>query len=64
MFYIHFVWFYTFFGTNLLTRCQSASSLFSAVFCFRKPFKEILSELDDFYAEVPIFPDTFQKSEE
>jgi hypothetical protein len=28
--------FFTFFGTNLLTRCQSASSLFSAVLYFRK----------------------------
>jgi hypothetical protein len=28
--------FYTFSGTNLLTRCHSASSLFSAVFVFQK----------------------------
>jgi hypothetical protein len=30
--------FYAFSGTNLLTRCQSASSLFSAVFVFRKSY--------------------------
>jgi hypothetical protein len=30
--------FYAFSGTNLLTRCHSASSLFSAVFVFRKSY--------------------------
>jgi hypothetical protein len=30
--------FYTFSGTNLLTRCHSASSLFSAVFVFQKSY--------------------------
>jgi hypothetical protein len=30
--------FYAFFGTNLLTRCHSASSLFSAVFVFQKSY--------------------------
>jgi hypothetical protein len=30
--------FYAFFGTNLLTRCHSASSLFSAIFVFRKSY--------------------------
>ena len=39
--------FYAFSGTNLLTRCHSASSLFSAVFCFRNPSKEIFSESDE-----------------
>jgi hypothetical protein len=29
-------YFYAFSGTNLLTRCHSASSLFSAVFVFQK----------------------------
>jgi hypothetical protein len=32
--------FYAFFGTNLLTRCHSASSLFSAVFVFRKSYRK------------------------
>jgi hypothetical protein len=30
--------FYAFFETNLLTRCHSASSLFSAVFVFQKSY--------------------------
>jgi hypothetical protein len=29
---------YAFFGTNLLTRCHSASSLFFAVFVFQKSY--------------------------
>jgi hypothetical protein len=43
--------FYVFSGNNLLTRCHSASSLFSTT-------QEIFSELDKTKAEVPIFPDT------
>jgi len=43
--------FYAFSGTNLLTRCHSASSLFSAVFGFRKVTQEIFSELDEIYAK-------------
>ena len=39
-------YFYAFSGTNLLTKCHSASSLFSAVFRFRNPRKEISSESD------------------
>src|SRR3954467_7562508 len=38
--------FYMFSGTNLLTSCNSARCLFSAVFGFRKVSKEIFSELD------------------
>jgi hypothetical protein len=45
--------FYTFSGTNLLTRCHSASSCFSAVFVFQKITQEIFSELDETKAEVP-----------
>jgi hypothetical protein len=30
--------FYAFFGTNVLTRCHSASSLFSAIFVFQKSY--------------------------
>jgi hypothetical protein len=48
--------FYAFSGTNLLTRCHSASSLFSAVLCFRKVIHEIFSELNETKPEVPIFP--------
>jgi hypothetical protein len=50
--------FYAFSRTNLLTRCHSASSLFSAVLCLRKVTREIFSELDKTKAKFPIFPDT------
>jgi hypothetical protein len=50
--------FYAFSRTNLLTRCHSVSSLFSAVLCFRKATLEIFSKLDETKVEVPIFPDT------
>jgi hypothetical protein len=46
--------FYAIFGTNLLTRCHSVSSLFSAVLCFRKATQEIFSELDETKTETPI----------
>ena len=54
--------FYTFSGTNLLTRCHSASSLFSAVLYFRKVVQEIFSELDETKAEVNIFSVTKTES--
>ena len=38
--------------------------LFSAVFGFRNPSKEIFSELDEIFAQGPIFPRSFQKTEE
>ena len=38
--------------------------LFSAVFGFRNPSKEIFSELDEINAQGPIFARSFQKSEE
>jgi hypothetical protein len=38
MFYYTSWYFYVFFGTNLLARCHSASSLFSAVFVFQKSY--------------------------
>src|SRR6266699_7164521 len=56
--------FYAISDTNLLTRCRSASSLFSAVFGFRKVTQEIFSELDETKAETPIFPGTIQNIEE
>jgi len=39
--------FYTFFGTNLLTRCRSASSCFLLFLYSRKASLEIFSELDE-----------------
>src|SRR6266699_517541 len=56
--------FYAISDTNLLTRCRSASSLFSAVFGFRKVTQEIFSELDETKAETPIFPGSIQNIEE
>ena len=53
---------YAFSGTNLLTRCRSASSCF-AVFCFRNPSKEIFSELDEINAQNLIFPGSFREPE-
>jgi hypothetical protein len=38
MFCLHFVVFLYDFGTNLLTRCHSASSMFSAIFVFQKSY--------------------------
>jgi hypothetical protein len=37
--------FYAFSGTNLLTRCHSASSLFSAIFVFQKSYTENILEI-------------------
>ena len=39
--------FYAFFGTDLLTRCHSASSCFLLFLYFRKAVKEIFSQLDE-----------------
>jgi hypothetical protein len=50
--------YYAFYGTNLLTRCHSASSCFLLFLYFRKVTQEIFSELDETKAEVPIFSDT------
>ena len=40
------LYFYTFYGTNPLTRCHSVSSLFSTVFGFRKVLKEISAKFE------------------
>ena len=56
MFYIHFISYYGIYWTNLLTRCHSASCVFSAVFRFRKPTQEIFSELHGTKTSVNIFP--------
>jgi hypothetical protein len=47
--------FYAFSGTNLLTKCHSASSCFLIFFYSRLLLKEIFSELDETKAKVPIF---------
>ena len=43
-------------GTNLLTSCNSATCLFSAVFGFRKVSKEIFSKFDGTNVKVNYFP--------
>ena len=45
-------YFYAFSGTNLLTRCHSASSVFFAVFSFRNPTREISSESDEIFSAI------------
>jgi hypothetical protein len=47
--------FYAFSGTNLLTRCHSASSYYLLFFYSRFLLKEIFSELDETKSKVPIF---------
>jgi hypothetical protein len=47
--------FYAFSGTNLLTRCHSASSFFLLYLYFRKFVHKIFSELNETKPEVPIF---------
>src|SRR4051812_41676133 len=48
--------FYMFFWSNLLTKCHSASCLFSSVFGSRKGRKSIFSELGGTKAKVNILP--------
>jgi hypothetical protein len=47
--------FYAFYGTNLLTRRHSVSSLFLLFLCFRKATQEIFSELNEIKAKIPSF---------
>jgi hypothetical protein len=56
--------FYAFSGPNLLTSRHSASSLFSAVLCFRKVTQEIFLELDETKASRLEFYRSFQRTEE
>jgi hypothetical protein len=60
---LHFVAFYAFSGTNLLTRCHSASSLFSAVFVFQKSYTGNILRIGQTKPEPPIFPGRETKSE-
>jgi hypothetical protein len=53
--FVYTLWhFYAFSRTNLLTRCHTTSSCFLLFLYFRKVIREILSELDETKAEVPI----------
>jgi hypothetical protein len=65
--FVYTLWhFYAFSGTNLLTRCHSASSYFLLFFYSRFLPKEIFSELDETKPKVPIFghEDGFQRGYE
>ena len=62
MFYIHFMSYYGIYWNNLLTRCHSASSLFSAVFHFRKVIKELFLELDETKNPASNFTDMYTES--
>jgi hypothetical protein len=53
--------FYVFSGTNLLTRCHRASSLFSATLYFRKVTQEIFPESDETKVEPPIFTEASRR---
>ena len=53
-------YFYAFSGTNLLTRCHSASSVFSAVFGFRNPTRKISSESDEIFSAINIRSGSFR----
>jgi hypothetical protein len=62
-YFVYTSWhFYAFSGTNILTRCHSASSYFLLFLCFRKVTQEIFSELDETKPEVPIFPNMKMES--
>jgi hypothetical protein len=53
--------FYAFSGTNILTRCHSASSLFLLFLCFRKATQEIFSELNETIAQPSIFTEASRR---
>ena len=56
-------YFYAFSGTNLLTRCQSASSLFSAVFGFRNSTRKISPELHEIFSTINVKSGSFRSPE-
>jgi hypothetical protein len=61
---LHFVAFYAISGTNLLTRCHGASSLFSAVFVFQKSYTRNILGIGRNKFLKSYFPESFQRSEE
>jgi hypothetical protein len=57
LYFVYTLWhFYAFSGTNLLTRCHSASSLFSAVFVFQKTYTENILGIGRNKARSSYFP--------
>jgi hypothetical protein len=56
--------FYAFFGTNLLTRCHSASSLFSAIFVFQKSYTGNILRIGRNKSRTSYFYRSFAKTED
>jgi hypothetical protein len=56
--------FYAFSGTNLLTRCQSASSLFSAIFVFQKSYTGNILGIGRNKSRTSYFYRSFAKTED
>jgi hypothetical protein len=56
--------FYAFSGTNLLTRCHSASSLFSAIFVFQKSYIENILGIGRNKIRTSYFYRSFTKTED
>jgi hypothetical protein len=56
--------FYVFFGTNLLTRCHSASSIFSAVFVFQKIYTGNILGIGRNNSRTSYFYQSFTKTED
>jgi hypothetical protein len=55
---LHFVAFYAFSRTNLLTRCHSASSLFFPIFVFQKSYTGNILGIGRNKSQSSYFPDT------
>jgi hypothetical protein len=56
--------FYAFSGTNLLTRCHSASSLFSAVFVFQKSYTRNILRIEQNKSRTSYFYRSFTTTED
>jgi hypothetical protein len=64
LYFVYTSWrFYAFFGTNLLTRCHSASSLFSAIFVFQKSYTGNILGIGQNEAQTSYFSRRETKSE-
>jgi hypothetical protein len=61
---LHFMVFYVFSGTNLLTRCHSASFLFSAVFVFQKSYTGNILGIGQNKSRTSYFYRSFAKTED
>jgi hypothetical protein len=56
--------FYAFYGTNILTRCHSASSLFSAIFVFQKSYTRNILRIGRNKSRTSYFYQSFAKTED